>query len=253
MKMQTNKRKEIKIGLFGSSGKMGQAVEQVILSGLQNAPTHSFSIHPYIAVGKKMSSLFSVSAVDINSTEDQILEDVDVWIDFSSPAGLSELIRRTRGFRTSIVSGTTGLSSTDFKNLKKEATSRPIFWASNMSPGLWAFRQAMKSLSLVQDFDFAIEEVHHNKKKDRPSGTAITLREDLEAITHKKIETPSSLRLGGVFGIHQVWAASSHEVITLQHQALSRSVFAEGAVKASLWLSQKTKGYFSMEDLFKTK
>lgn len=247
------KKKEIKIGLFGASGKMGQAVEQIILSNLKTAQSKKISIHPYVAVGKNTSSLFSVSATDINKTEDQILEDVDVWIDFSSPDGLRELISRTRAFRTPIVSGTTGLLPMDFKNLKKEAAKRPIFWASNMSPGLWAFRQAMKSLSLVQEFDFAIEEVHHNQKKDRPSGTAITLKEDLEVITRKKIETPSSLRLGGVFGIHQVWAASSHEIITLNHQALSRSVFAEGAVKASLWLSQKTKGYFSMEDLFKTK
>ena len=251
--MNMKKKKEIKVGLFGASGKMGQSVEQVILSYSKTAENKNFSIHPYVAVGKKMSALFSVSAMDINKTEDQILEDVDVWIDFSSADGLRELISRTRKLRTPIVSGTTGLLPADFKNLKKEATNRPIFWASNMSPGLWAFRQAMKSLSLVHEFDFAIEEVHHNQKKDHPSGTAITLREDLQAITGKKIETPSSLRLGGVFGIHQVWAASPYEVITLKHQALSRSVFAEGALKAGFWLSQKTKGYFSMEDLFKTK
>jgi 4-hydroxy-tetrahydrodipicolinate reductase len=131
-----------------------------------------------------------------------------------------------------------------------QGKKRPIFWASNMSPGLWAFRQAMKGLQSIASFDFAIEEVHHTQKKDKPSGTAKTLHADLEKITGKKIETPTSFRLGGVFGVHTIYAASSNEVITMQHQALNRTVFAQGALLASHWLVQKPAGYYSMDDLF---
>ena len=75
----------------------------------------------------------------------------------------------------------------DFKKLKKASAKRKIFWASNMSPGLWAFRQAMKGLSNISNFDFVMDEQHHTMKKDNPSGTAKTLHADLEKITGKKI------------------------------------------------------------------
>ena len=210
-------------------------------------------IEPYLAIGRKASEVFSISAEDLNRTEDEILADVDVWIEFSSPEGLRDLIEKTQNQKTPIVSGTTGLTEKDFAILKKQATTRPIFWASNMSPGLWAFRQAMKSLKTISGFDFAIEEIHHTQKKDRPSGTAKTLHNDLENIVNKKIDTPVSYRLGGVFGIHTVFAASPHEIITMQHQALSRTVFAEGSVVAAQWLSKQKAGFYSMEHLFSTK
>lgn len=239
------KNKQVKIGLFGSSGKMGQSIEQALLKKKQ--------VTPYLAVGKSPSAVFSISVAKIDGVEKEILEDIDVWIDFTSDSGLKSLLEKTQKQNTAIVSGSTGLSEKDFSYLKKQSSTRPIFWASNMSPGLWAFRQAMKSFQSISNFDFAIEEIHHTQKKDRPSGTAKTLQIDLEKIIQKKIETPNSHRLGGVFGIHTLTAASQNEVITLQHQALSRSVFAEGAVQAALWLADQKAGLYSMEHLFSNK
>lgn len=236
---------KIKIGLFGGGGKMGLAIQHMI-----QQPQFSKELIPYIAIAKETSSLFAISAQDLNGIEDAILEDVDVWIDFSSPEGLEQLLKATQKQKTAIVSGTTGLSTTQLKQFKKSSKNRKIFWASNMSPGLWAFRQAMRGLAKVNNFDFAIEEIHHTQKKDRPSGTAKTLHEDLEKITKKKIDAPVSLRLGGVFGIHTVIGASSNEVITLQHQALNRTVFAEGALMAARWLVNQKPGYYSMEEMF---
>lgn len=232
-----------KLGLFGGSGKMGQAVEQML-------PKFSGSLEPFLFVGKKPSSHFSMSAGQIENIEDDVLAEVDVWIDFTSPEGLSALLSYTRKFKTAVVSGSTGLTQDDFLTLKSAAKSRSIFWASNMSPGLWAFRQALKGLANVSHFDFAIEETHHNQKKDKPSGTAKTLQGDLEKITKKKIETPVSLRLGGVFGVHTVYAASSNEVLSFQHQALNRTVFAEGALLAAGWVQKRRKGFYSMDDMY---
>ncbi|MGZ3691600.1 MAG: 4-hydroxy-tetrahydrodipicolinate reductase [Pseudobdellovibrio sp.] len=236
---------KIKLGLLGGSGKMGQAVEQMLMTFMGKN-----EIVPYLFIGKKTSQQFAISADKAENVEAEVLSDVDVWIDFSSPEGLAQLLKLTEKTKTPVVSGTTGLTEKDFSNLKKHSQKRKIFWASNMSPGLWAFRQAMKGLSSISHFDFAVEEIHHTQKKDKPSGTAKTIHADLEKITNKKIETPISLRLGGVFGVHNVLAASSNEVITLQHQALNRTVFAEGALLAADWIVQQTKpGYSSMDDM----
>lgn len=234
----------IKIGLFGSSGKMGAALENILSSEKEKR------FMPYLAVGKQTSLVFAITTSDLQQTENEILEDVDVWIDFSSAAGLSQLLDKTKEFRTPIVSGSTGLSEKDFARLKSQSKSQALFWASNLSPGLWAFRQALKSFSFISDFDFAIDEIHHTQKKDQPSGTAKTLHSDLENVVGKKISTPVSHRLGGVFGVHNVIAASGSEVITFQHQALNRNVFAEGALKAAYWLKGKKSGFYSMDDIY---
>jgi 4-hydroxy-tetrahydrodipicolinate reductase len=235
---------KIKLGLFGGSGKMGIAVEQMLLSYKGKN-----EIVPFLFIGKGASSAFSIDANNINNVEDEVLNDVDVWIEFTSPEGLSELLKATEKHKTAIVSGSTGLSEKDFSNLKKQSLKRKIFWASNMSLGLWAFRQAMKGLKSISNFDFALEEIHHTQKKDKPSGTVKTLHKDLEKIVSKKIETPTSFRLGGVFGVHTLYAASSNEVITMQHQALNRTVFAEGSLMAADWLTSQKAGYYSMDDM----
>lgn len=236
---------KIKLGLFGGSGKMGQAIEQMLTQvKLKN------ELMPFLFVGKSPSALFSVSVQSLDNIEDDVLRDVDVWVEFSSEEGLLQLLKKTEPFKTPVVSGSTGLSEKTFLTLKSHGKKRPIFWASNMSPGLWAFRQAMKGLASVAHFDFALEEVHHTQKKDRPSGTAKTLQADLEKVINKKIETPTSLRLGGVFGVHTLLAASSNEVITMQHQALNRTVFAEGALMAADWLVSKKNSYYTIDDVF---
>ena len=231
--------KKLKIGLFGGSGKMGHEVQKALQ---QTGHT------PYLFVGKTRSSIFSISIVNLQNVEKEILNDVDVWIDFSSAEGLFELMKNTT--TKPIVSGSTGLKKKQVDELKKQSRRRVLFWASNMSLGLWCFRQALKSFSVIADFDFAIDEIHHLHKKDNPSGTALTLQQDLQAAVHKKIKTPSSHRLGGVFGIHTVYAGSADEFISFQHQALTRKVFATGAIRAAEWAVAQKNGFYSMDDMF---
>ena len=199
-------------------------------------------------MGKKKSSCFAISVTSLKDVESEILEDIDVWIDFSSPDGLMNLLQFTK--KTPVVSGSTGLSDRQFSVLKKASQKRPIFWASNLSIGLWAFRQALKSFSDIADFDFSIDEIHHNQKKDMPSGTALTIQKDLQKILNRKIDTPRGHRLGGVYGIHTVYAASGDEILTFQHQAINRKVFASGAVRAAEWILKQKNGFYSMDDMF---
>jgi 4-hydroxy-tetrahydrodipicolinate reductase len=230
--------KKIKIGLFGASGKMGLSIRKSL---------NSKFFTPFIAVSSKNCEEFAFTVTSLKNVEEEVLEQVDVWLDFSSPEQLQDLLHFTK--KTPIVTGTTGYTDSQIKKIKAAAKKRPVFWASNMSIGVWALRQALKSLGLVKDFDFKVEEIHHTQKKDNPGGTAKTLRSDLEKIVNKKVTLPLGKRVGNVFGIHKVTAASKSETMTFEHTALNREVFAEGALKAARWIVNKKHGYYSMDSL----
>lgn len=235
--------KTIKLGVFGASGKMGQAVRNVVLSQMAK------DVSLFMAVSSQICHEFAFSVSTLKDVELEILQQVDVWIDFSSVEKTFELFDLTSETNSPVICGVTGFSTSDFNKLKLISKKRPVFWSSNMSLGVWALRQALKSLGMLGHFDFAVEEIHHTLKKDNPSGTAKTLHEDLEQIVSKKIASPIGKRLGGVFGVHKVIAASKSEMITFEHTALNREVFAEGALKAAKWIVNKKNGYYSMEDL----
>jgi len=232
---------KINLGLFGSQGKMGVAIRQLLKLNPE--------INPFIEITQKPTEEFTLTYKSVYEVNLETLKSVDVWIDFSRPEGLDDLMAVLSKTKSALVSGTTGLSDKQKNNLQKLSQKRPVFWASNMSVGLWTVRQALKSLGSIAHFDFAIDEIHHTQKKDNPSGTAVTLHQDLEKAVSKKIATPVGYRLGGVFGIHTITAASQSEMIKIEHNALNRSVFAEGALKAAMWLVGKNPGYYSMDDL----
>lgn len=234
--------KKIKIGLFGASGKMGMSIRKSL---------NSKYFTPFLAVSSKNCDEFAFTVASVKNVEEDILEQVDVWLDFSSPEQLQELLQFTK--KTPIVTGTTGCTDAQIKKIKAAAKKRPLFWASNMSIGVWALRQALKALGLVKDFDFKVEEIHHTQKKDNPGGTAKTLRDDLEKIVNKKVTLPLGKRVGNVFGIHKVTATSKSETMSFEHTALNREVFAEGALKAARWIVNKKHGYYSMDSLQENK
>ncbi len=202
---------------------------------------------PFIAVSSKSCDEFVFSVSSLESVESDILDQVDVWLDFSSPEKLQELLKWTR--RTPIVTGTTGCTDSQVAKIKKASKKRPLFWASNMSVGVWALRQALKAFHSLAEFDFLVEEIHHKMKKDNPSGTAKTLQSDLTKIVNKKVKLPKGQRKGEVIGVHRITAASKSETLVFEHRALNREVFAEGALKAARWIVKKKNGYYSMNNL----
>lgn len=235
--------KKIKLGLFGSTGKMGVAIRTLLKT--------DSDITAFVEVCRQPTGDFVLSYSDLKKIPQTTLKQIDVWIDFTHPEGLINLLSVLQQTKKPLISGTTGFEGSQFA--KVEATSKkiPIFWASNMSVGLWTLRQAIKALSTISHFDFALEEIHHTQKKDNPSGTAVTLHKDLERAVGKKIPAVIGHRLGGVFGIHTITAASQSEMIKLEHNALNRTVFAEGALKAAKWIVKQSAGLYSMDDLMK--
>ncbi len=222
--------KKIKVGLVGSSGRMGQEIVRLIELNPQ------YEIH---------------CSLNRNVTWDKEKgAEVDVWIDFSSPEALPQVLKFTGQFKKPIVCGTTGLGAKEKKLLNSYSKKMPLLWSSNMSLGVALLNEAIKVLAAVSHFDFQVEEIHHIRKKDKPSGTAITLQENLSKVVKKGLPEPVAIRGGGVFGVHKVYAMSEEEVLVFEHGALNRTVFARGAIQAAGWMVRQRKpGLYCMHDV----
>ena len=192
----------------------------------------------------------------------------DVIIDFSSPAAVEHILPYCETHKMPIVLCTTGMS--DELNLKIVQLSRnvPVFKSANMSLGINLLAELCKRASAILGgaYDVEIVEQHHHNKLDAPSGTALMLadaineenngayhyvygRSSVRAKRDPKEIGISSVRGGSIVGDHEVLFCGPDEVITLKHTAYSRSVFANGAVNAALYLAKKEPGLYNMSDL----
>jgi 4-hydroxy-tetrahydrodipicolinate reductase len=221
--------KKLKVGIVGANGRMGQEIAKVVEDSSD-------------------CDLFYALTRDAK-VDDKKAAKVDVWIDFSSPQALKSVLQRAEKHKTPVVCGTTGFSKDEKKLLETYAKKIPVLWSSNMSLGVALLNEALKSFAAVSNFDFQIEEFHHNKKKDKPSGTAITLQENLEKAVGRKLPEPLAIRGGGIFGVHKIYAMSDEEVLMFEHTALNRAVFAKGSVKAAAWLVGQKAGLYSIRDV----
>lgn len=175
----------------------------------------------------------------------------NVFIDFSQKEFFPKVCEYCVKNNLPLVSGTTGLDKKDKELLQKAAKKIPVLWASNTSLGVNVLKNMLQGLSGLKEYDFYIEETHHVHKKDAPSGTAITLQEELETAISKKTKDVFSLRGGGVFGQHRIIVIGPEETLVLEHNALNRTVFARGALKAAKWLNNKKPGLYTMGDVLK--
>ena len=193
----------------------------------------------------------------------------DVVIDFSNPAALTPLLEFSLAHGIPLVLATTGYTPEQVAQIGAAALEAPIFRSANMSFGVNVLLDLVRRAAAVlgERFDVEIVERHHNKKLDAPSGTALMLA---EAAADGLSDTPeyvyerqsirrarqaheigiSSVRGGDIVGDHEVLFAGRDEVIELRHSALSREVFASGAVKAARFLAGiDAPGLYSMADL----
>lgn len=234
--------KKIKLGVFGAGGRVGKELCALATQGKIFAPT--------VGVGNKVAPVgFQHGLTKL----DKKAAGVDIFVDFSLPEAFSEIVSFCVANQIPLVSGTTGLTSVHRAEMQKASKKIPLLWSSNMSVGIATLRKALSVLKQLEGFDFQIEEFHHNRKKDKPSGTAITLQQDLEGILQKKLPEVLSVRGGGIFGVHKIFSMSDEEVITFEHQALNRTVFAKGALYAAQWLLHQKPGMYQMTDVLNQK
>ena len=194
--------------------------------------------------------------------------DADVIIDFSRPANLDLLLCFAVEKKLPTVLATTGFSEEQINQIHKTAENIPIFFSANMSLGVNLLIELAKlaSNALGKQFDIEIIEKHHNQKVDAPSGTALMIAAAISEgknmryvyDRHSNVQKRSSdeigissIRGGTIVGEHEVIFAGTDEVITLSHTAYSRSIFANGALNAALFLADAKPGLYSMKDLLK--
>ena len=196
----------------------------------------------------------------------EIVNKIDGIIDFSHFSLTEEILKYAIEINSPLVIATTG--HTDEQKLKIEEASKKIaiLKATNTSLGVNIMNQIVSyATKLLADFDIELIEKHHNRKIDAPSGTAVTLLEVInESLSEKKNFVYGregnkkrekneigvhAIRAGNIVGEHTVIFSSGDEIIEIKHEALSRKIFADGAVKAILSLINKPSGLYLMKDI----
>ena len=193
--------------------------------------------------------------------------DADVVIDFSHHSAVADVIAFAKENRCAAVIGTTGHTEEEKALIYGAAKEIPVFYAGNMSLGIAVLcRLAKEAAAAFPDADIEIVEIHHNRKVDAPSGTAKMLFEAIHTVRPQAVANCGragegkrtkdeigicALRLGGVVGVHEVHIHTGNQSLTLRHEAIDRSMLAEGAVNAARFTVGKPAGLYNMEDMLK--
>ena len=209
-----------------------------------------------------------VARVDVGTSDSITGPEVvsaDVAIEFTTPGTAVSNYRTLLGEGVPVVSGTTGWrdKAAEVENLVASTPGARMFWASNYSIGVNIFFRMNRILARVMDgldaYTPSVHEVHHVHKLDHPSGTAVTIAEDIcgsvsrlegwsEEYTPGKIAV-SHERIGETPGTHRVTWDSETDIIRLEHESRSRKALALGAVLAAEWLVKANPGMYGMEDM----
>lgn len=234
----------VKVLLNGCCGKMGQ----MIIDSSKNFPNIKIVAGIDRFPSDKCNFKIFKSAGDVNI-------DYDVLIDFSRPDALKDLLELSIKNNKPIILCSTGYSEEDLTLINEKSSVIPIFKSANMSLGVNLLNSLLKKVVpiLFENYDIEIIEKHHNQKVDSPSGTALlladTIKESIPTETkyiygrsgdskREKNEIGiHAVRGGSIVGDHDIIFAGSGEIIELSHTALSREVFAVGALKAAEYMS----------------
>ena len=190
----------------------------------------------------------------------------DVVIDFSRPEALPEIASYVRRTGTPLLSGTTGFTPEQLRQVEALGTSAPVLWSANFSLGVAVLYRALAAVSgvLKPDFDIELTETHHNQKADAPSGTAKLLLDAIDpkhemvpvygrqGITGKRDKREiglHALRGGTEAGTHTVSFFGQDEVLEITHRAASRQIFVNGALHAARRLYHMPKGRYVLQDI----
>lgn len=191
----------------------------------------------------------------------------DVVIDFSHHTAVADVLGYAKAIHASAVIGTTGHTQEEKAMIYAAAGDIPVFFSGNMSLGIAVLcRLAREAVGYFPDADIEIVEIHHNRKVDAPSGTALMLCDAVrqvrpEAVAHcgrtgegrrEKHEIGiSSVRMGSVVGVHEVHIHTGTQCLTLRHEAVTRAMLADGAVDAAQFMVGKAPGMYNMENLLR--
>ena len=250
-----------KIIIYGCGGKMGQVLEEIINEDRDCVVAAGVDIN---GQNRDYPTFTDIKDCTV---------DADVIIDFSTAAAIPALLDYVESRHIPVVLCTTGLSGETLNRIKAVSENTAVLKSANMSIGVNLLLDLVKKAAETlydSNFDIEIVEKHHNQKLDAPSGTAVAIADSInealdskmhyvydrssvrEKRTHDQIGI-SSLRGGTIVGEHDVVFAGKDEVVTLSHMALSRDIFAVGAVKAAKFLKDKKSGMYTMKEVIADK
>ena len=215
------------IFINGLSGKMGKAINNLILD-------------------------------DADLKIVKIISDSDVVVDFSRPESTMPLVQEAKEYKKPLIIGTTGFTDIELKLIEKASNEIPIMLSFNMSKGIFYFKKNIKQFlnDNSDSMKCLISETHHTQKVDAPSGTAIELKKFIDLNNDKKYVTSveiESKRILDVFGIHEVTFFNDANHISFKHEALSRKIFADGALSIAKSMTDISPGMYTTQDFFTKK
>jgi len=249
----------VRVGIAGASGRMGQALLEAASS------TEG------VALGSAVDlTAGSWGGIVIGTDVSAAIAGCDVLVDFTRPVGTLEHVRACLAAKRAIVIGTTGFTAPQVDEIRRAAASIAIVMAPNMSVGVNVMMKLVElgSRALGAEYDVEIFEMHHRKKVDAPSGTALKLGEVAAAARGSDLgevgvfdrhgatgeRRPGSMgfsvaRGGDVVGDHTVYFAGTGERIEITHRSSSRATYSQGAMRAARFLMGKPAGLYDMQDV----
>lgn len=262
---------DLKVAIAGAGGKMGAANIRAVAATPGLSVVSALDRPGAPGIGKDAGELAGIEALGVAITDDvaAALAGAEAIIDFTAPASSVALAGEAAKRGLIHIIGTTGCSEADDAAIRAAAASARIVKAGNFSLGVNLLLGLVKqAAAALPGFDIEILEMHHNKKVDAPSGTALMLGEAAARGRNLDLKTHSvrvrdghtgpreegsigfaTLRGGNVIGEHRVILAGPSERIELNHIADNRTLFAEGAVRAALWARDQRPGLYSMADV----
>ncbi|MCW5978800.1 MAG: dihydrodipicolinate reductase [Bryobacteraceae bacterium] len=226
----------MKLAIVGY-GKMGRIIEQL-------APEYGFETALQLDIHNN---------ANYEGMTEENFEGIDVAVEFSTPDTVVENLTRLAILKVNTVAGTTGWTAhLDYVKAAVEEHGSGLVWAPNFSVGVNVFTrlaaEAARLLSRHEDYGAWAWEIHHDAKKDAPSGTLLKLVESMtQAGYHRPISVAAN-RAGKVPGIHEIGFDSAADTITLRHVARNREGFARGALEAARWIAGR-KGFYEFRQI----
>ena len=237
----------MKAVICGANGAMGK----LICGILGDEVVGRVSIDGENGVAKTFDELGAVEA--------------DVVVDFSHHTAVADVLAYAKKIGAAAVIGTTGHTAEEKELIYAAAKEIPVFFSGNMSLGIAVLcRLAKQAAACFPDADIEIVEVHHNRKVDAPSGTALMLFNAIKEVRPQAVANCgragegkrtkeeigiSALRFGNVVGIHEVHIHTANQSLTLKHESGSRAMLADGAVAAARFMEGKGVGLYNMESM----
>ncbi|BCG64914.1 MAG: 4-hydroxy-tetrahydrodipicolinate reductase [Methyloprofundus sp.] len=264
--------KMMRVAVVGAPGRMGLCLIKAAVLAKKTELTVAVARTGSAAIGKDAGDLAGIGTLGVNVVDDlaSVLGQFDVLIDFTRPDVSMQYIELCRSEGKQVIIGTTGYSDAQKAQINTAAQDIAIVLAPNMSVGVNLSLKLLEMTSKVMgDYtDIEVIEAHHRHKVDAPSGTALrmgeviadTLGRDLKdcAIYGREGDTGernrktigfSTIRAGDIVGEHTVMFADEGERVEITHKATSRMTFANGAVRAAIWLESQQHGLYDMQDV----